>query len=180
MELSNWEKFYENVKRRIGGEQVLFDDGSSALGTYNDGTILPFSCFFFPRVTTQQVNRAERNWSLRFPRMYKSFLASSNGAFVAKKSVTVFGLLGSVSNLGQPISISYGNIYERPDGAPNDFFVVGGFPHSQSEMHYFGVNGYSDEIITCDTRVYEPEATGKSLFDFLFQMIDDAEELDRQ
>ena len=84
----------------------------------------------YPALSPQQLRALEHHLGRKAPRSYSEFLCSvGNGARLFE--ISLYGFVGqflrdSTDPLGQPISLDYGNAFERPDGLDEDTFAIGG------------------------------------------------------
>jgi hypothetical protein len=84
----------------------------------------------YPALSPEQLRALERDLGRTVPESYCDFLCSvGNGARLFE--ISLYGCVGNLRRdptdpLGQPISLEYGNAFERPDGLDEETFAIGG------------------------------------------------------
>lgn len=86
---------------------------------------------FFPPANDSDIAAMENRIGRMIPDEWKSVLKQANGFNLFDATVTFFGanLLANRSpnpHGGDAILLDYGNLFERPDGLPDDYFCIGG------------------------------------------------------
>jgi len=101
----------------------------------------------------------------------RNFYFMSNGISLFE-GVNLFGIVGnSYTKVGQPISLTYGNVYEVPIGLPLNSMVIGGITATHDRNDY--LISHADGRI-CQSHGFEEYQEVRdwlNIFDFLEEII---------
>lgn len=112
------------------GEEVA-ETGALLIGRAPHVAKLAWLHSIYPPLNDQQISELESRMQIKIPSSYVDFLHTSNGL---KVFVTTFCLFGLRTNFDRspaasrlPFDIIVPNTIERPENAPRDILIIGGY-----------------------------------------------------
>jgi len=115
--------------------------------------VAPLAYFhvIYPPLLQLQIDEASLSLGRKVPNAYAQVLLSANGASLFGGVLSLRGytpkLSRNLSGLGQPVSLIYGNLFERPAGLPEDDFAIGTYVCGDNLFPIFMDNSSAIKVI---------------------------------
>ncbi|AKD02113.1 SMI1/KNR4 family protein [Pontibacter korlensis] len=95
----------------------------------------------YPSLSKEEISDLENELKTSIPKEYREFLMNyANGLNVLSSTFSLYGLRRQINrnvdgNIRQPYSLLTPNLHERPEGASESYFFIGGYNWDGSHLY---------------------------------------------